>query len=118
MNGGSNRISGYTTLPPGDPNQLKSALNLGPISVGVQGDQDAFRLYSGGILDNVNDCGKDLNHAILAIGYGYDTSLNEEYFLIKNQWGTGWGENGYVRISTSANDVCGVLDYAQYAFIN
>jgi len=57
-------------------------------------------------------CGQQLDHAVLAVGYG--TLKGEEYFLVKNSWGEVWAENGYARISTSASNVCGILSNPSY----
>ena len=38
----------------------------------------------------------DLDHAVLLVGYG--TEDNTEYFILKNQWGVTWGEQGYMKI--------------------
>ena len=64
--------------------------------------------YSSGIL-SINECdGYRLDHAILAVGW--DTDGSKEYLIVKNSWGTKWGESGYVRLQVKSNDgACGVL---------
>ena len=53
-----------------------------------------------------------MNHGVLIVGYG--TEKNIDYFLVKNSWGTSWGDNGYVKISASEDNICGILSYAVY----
>ena len=77
----------------------------GPVSVAIEADQSIFQLYTSGVITS-STCGTNLDHGVLAVGYGNDATAGE-YFLVKNSWGTGWGENGYVKIG--ANNVCGIL---------
>jgi len=94
----------------GDPEQLKAALVLGPVSVAIEADQLAFQFYSGGVISS--GCGQNLDHGVLAVGYGTESGV--EYFLVKNSWGTSWGANGYVKIAATKDNVCGILSSASY----
>ena len=75
---------------------MKSALMQQPLAASVQADQPVFRYYAQGVIDTP-DCGTVLDHAILVVGYGKEMGM--EYWLVKNSWGTQWGEDGYVRIA-------------------
>jgi hypothetical protein len=74
--------------------------------------QSAFQLYSSGVLDSTS-CGTSLDHGVLAVGYGTDSSLSKDYYKVKNSWGTSWGESGYVRIVRGSN-MCGIASDASY----
>jgi cathepsin L len=82
-------VSGYNRISKSD-SALASALNSGAVTVLVYADS-AFQSYSSGILSAPTTC--NLNHAVLATGYG------SNFWKIKNSWGTGWGEAGYIRFS-------------------
>merc|ERR1712107_262862 len=82
------RISGYTGLAKTE-SALLSALNTQAIAVIVYADS-SFQSYSSGVINAPTTC--SLNHAVLATGY------TSEYIKIKNSWGTGWGEAGYIRV--------------------
>eukprot|EP01063_Lacrimia_lanifica_P028656 TRINITY_DN4228_c0_g1_i1.p1 TRINITY_DN4228_c0_g1~~TRINITY_DN4228_c0_g1_i1.p1 ORF type:complete len:212 (+),score=89.58 TRINITY_DN4228_c0_g1_i1:2-637(+) len=65
----------------------------GPISIAV--DATKWQTYSGGVMDNCGGVG--LDHGVLAVGYA------DDYWVIKNSWGTSWGEAGYIRVAKGSN---------------
>jgi C1A family cysteine protease len=77
---------------------MKKALTMGPVSVLVNAHKKHFLYYRKGIIDT-EDCTTRISHAVLAVGYGKDEKTQKEYFIIKNSWGSSWGENGYARIA-------------------
>jgi len=81
----------------------------------VHSEAVAFRHYSSGILDvDANDCPISNDHCVSAVGYG--TENGKFYYIIKNSWGTDWGESGFVRIAAAGDGpgVCGVQQYGSY----
>lgn len=102
-------VKGFVDVPSGDENALQAAVAQQPVSVAIQANQIAFQFYSSGVLTGT--CGKRLDHGVLNVGYGVDGST--PYWKIKNSWGTGWGEGGYIRIQRGV-DKCGVADAASY----
>jgi C1A family cysteine protease len=71
----------------------------------------SFQFYSKGVLDG-RQCGQDLDHGVLAVGYGTDATSGKDYFLVKNSWGQSWGNKGYIQIADSQTikgGVCGIL---------
>jgi len=75
----------------------------------VSVDASTWKQYTSGIV-NSTDCLVGTNHAVTAVGWG--TAANGgEFWIIKNSWGTDFGENGYIRVAnTKTNDygICGV----------
>nr|CAI5847974.1 unnamed protein product [Callosobruchus analis] len=91
----------------------KVGKSVGPISVGI--DASSLSAYGGGVY-NPRSCSEvQLNHGVLAVGYG-DTG-NQEYWIVKNSWGASWGENGYVRMARNHNNKCGIVSMANYVDI-
>ena len=87
---------------------MTAAIAAGPVSVAVDAGTSGFQMYQSGIL-NSTTCGTQLNHAVTAVGYGTESGQN--YFIVRNSWGSAWGENGYIRMSSDVGGagVCGVL---------
>jgi C1A family cysteine protease len=104
-------ITGVTHVAKGSSSALQSALQKQPVSIGIQADQSAFQFYESGILTGT--CGTNLDHSVLAVGY--DTS--SQYWLVKNSWGTSWGDAGYIKL-TMSGDECGILDDASYPSVS
>ena len=89
--------------------------DIGPVAVGLNGADPTFLAYKGGVFD-LPDCDQLANHALLIVGYGQD-ELDDgtllKFWIARNSWGRGWGEDGYVRIKrgsggTSVPGVCGI----------
>jgi len=92
-------ISDFTPVTKDSESSLEAAVVTGCVSVCIEADQFAFQFYSSGVLDG--QCGTNIDHCVLAVGYG--TLNGQEYWKVKNSWGTSWGEQGYVLICRACN---------------
>jgi C1A family cysteine protease len=104
------KLTGYVDVKTNNDAALASAVALNPTAVAIQANQAAFQLYKSGVLTGT--CGANLDHGVLAVGYGTD-SVGGDYWNIKNSWGETWGEAGYIRIArgesyNSGKGQCGV----------
>nr|CAD1824014.1 unnamed protein product [Ananas comosus var. bracteatus] len=107
-------ISGHEDVPANSESALLSAVANQPVSFAIDGGDMNFQHYQGGVF--TGPCGTDLNHAVTAIGYG-TADDGTKYWLIKNSWGTAWGEGGYMRIQRdvdSSQGMCGLAMQASY----
>jgi len=102
-------IAGYVALPEGDENSLVSAVALTPVSVAIEASGFAFQFYKSGVFNGA--CGTNLDHGVLAVGY--DRTPSGNYWIVKNSWGSGWGEAGYIRVALGKNK-CGIALVASY----
>lgn len=86
------------------PEKIIEILKNQPVTASIFVDR-LFQNYKSGIY-TVSECWLKANHALLTVGYVLDPV--HPYFIVKNQWGKSWGENGYIRISMAQGDgVCG-----------
>jgi cathepsin L len=86
---------GYIKLKVNDYASLVSAVaTKGPIAISLAAGSFGWQLYGGGVLTK---CDCDQDHAVQLVGYGTDQSKGD-YWLVRNSWGAGWGEKGYIRI--------------------
>ncbi|KAH8738808.1 cysteine proteinase secreted hypothetical protein transmembrane domain near N-terminus [Cryptosporidium ryanae] len=103
-------IYSYKYVFPRTPSMLKKGLaEYGPISVAIQADQTPFQFYKKGVFDA--PCGTRINHGVVLVGYDFDHKTNKEYWLVRNSWGEGWGENGYIKLAlhSGKKGTCGIL---------
>lgn len=73
---------------------IKSIINHGPLVAYIAASSFKFQYYGSGVFNDTS-CPNDidnLDHAITIVGYGTDSKTNLNYWLIKNSWGTDWGE--------------------------
>lgn len=100
---------GSFNITAGDEFELHRALyEKGPVSVAFQVVGD-FRDYESGVYTSTNckNTKDDVNHAVLAVGYGFNMDQGKAFYSIKNSWGASWGNNGYFDMEAYVN-MCGV----------
>lgn len=95
---------------------LQQAVYKQPVSVAIEADQSSFQFYSSGVL--TSSCGTNLDHGVLLVGWG---ELNgTKYWKVKNSWGSGWGDDGYILLERGIQDSagqCGITLMASYPVI-
>jgi C1A family cysteine protease len=108
-------ISTFVDVVPSSDEEMMKALSLNPVSIAIQADQREFQLYKSGVFTGA--CGTKLDHGVLAVGYGYIEG--EDFYLVKNSWGTSWGDKGYIKLGrgekyNNGDGQCGMLLQASY----
>ncbi|KAL7861654.1 hypothetical protein SRHO_G00130950 [Serrasalmus rhombeus] len=106
--------SGFSRLSVADEILLQKAVAaIGPISAAIDTSPKSFLLYQSGVYDEPACSSTKVTHAILVVGYGADCS-GRKFWLVKNSWGTQWGERGYIRMSRDKDNQCGIATRAIY----
>ncbi|KDP31767.1 hypothetical protein JCGZ_12228 [Jatropha curcas] len=106
-------ISGYEAVPANDEKSLQTAVAKQPVSVAIDAGGFSFQFYSKGIFSGF--CGTQLNHGVTAVGYG--ETDGKKYWLVKNSWGTEWGDSGYIKLrrgSKGKKGICGIAMEPSY----
>ncbi|VDK84302.1 unnamed protein product [Litomosoides sigmodontis] len=81
---------------------FKALLSKGPVATRIL-LTPKFMNYKKGVFFDKSSSPRHFSHTVLAVGY------KDNYILLKNSWGTDWGEKGYMRITTDAKQNCNIF---------
>jgi cathepsin L len=101
-------IKAFKNIPQGDETALAAALVTGPCSVAI--DASNLQSYSGGIYAPEDCSSTNLDHGVLAVGFS--NAGTGSYYIVKNSWGSSWGEDGFFRMAKDDNNMCGIATAA------
>jgi cathepsin L len=101
-------ITGYVKLVQNDYDSVMTALaTIGPLAVNVWAMP--FQSYRSGVFNGCNyKMNMDIDHVMQLVGYG--TDAGKDYWIVRNSWGSSWGENGYIRLAREKQSLntCGI----------
>ncbi|KAA0191281.1 Viral cathepsin, partial [Fasciolopsis buskii] len=103
----SAKIDDWAQLPKDEKKLAAWLVENGTITVGI--NANFLQFYMSGISHPPHFLCSDegLDHAVLLVGYGVSSFLRRPYWIVKNSWGSGWGESGYFRLYRG-DGTCGI----------
>ncbi|KAK2707938.1 uncharacterized protein LOC136028742 [Artemia franciscana] len=105
----SGTCSGYKWVFADSTSIMNILTTIGPVSAALHAN-DNFMAYDTGIYSE-SGCSTKVNHAVNIVGYGESNGI--PYWIVRNSWGSWWGDNGYILIKRGDN-VCRIEDYIAY----
>ena len=111
---GVGHISNYVEVEQNEEDDLAAkCAQYGPVCVAIDASQTSFQLYTSGIYNEPRCSPANLDHGVGCVGYGAEDGV--KYWIVRNSWGTVWGEAGYIRMIWKANQ-CGIASSACVPF--
>jgi len=90
-------ITGWARLPANNYSAVMWALaHVGPLSINI--DAIPMQSYGGGLFQGCALDKTHIDHVVQLVGYGHDEDFDKDYWIVRNSWGTTWGDQGYIQI--------------------
>ncbi|MFF4322989.1 C1 family peptidase [Streptomyces sp. NPDC001568] len=101
----------------GDEEALRAAVARGPVRTKIDASHASFQLYNSDVYDEPLCSATQTDHWVTVVGYG-TTLAGEDYWTVKNDYGTTWGELGFIRMSRNKDNQCGIATAAEEPVLN
>lgn len=109
-------IAGLQRVATRSEASLANAVAGQPVAVSIEAGGDNFQHYKKGVYNG--PCGTNLNHGVTVVGYGQEAAGGDRYWIVKNSWGQGWGDDGYIRmkkdVAGKPEGLCGIAIRPSY----
>ena len=125
------KVTNHIIVTPNSDSALMQALTVNTVSIAIEADTKSFQLYKSGIYNDYLGCNSNSNknsieqplpnidHAVVLVGYNSD--IDQNYYILRNSWDTTWGESGYMRIAKGDSygkyGMCGLLYMPMYPIV-
>ncbi|KAH3868045.1 procathepsin L-like [Dreissena polymorpha] len=109
-------VRSYHVITRGSELELQRAVAVkGPVSIGIDVHDMHFRYYRTGVYQSGFCSSTHLNHGVLVVGFG--TNEGDDFWIVKNSWGSSWGDDGYIKMARNKDNMCGVASMASYPIV-
>jgi len=98
-----------------EPELTAAISQIGPIGVGIDASGSGFQLYSSGVYISNSCSSSRANHAVTAVGFG--NLDGQDYYIVRNSWGTAWGDDGYILMGRNYGNMCAIASTPAYAMM-
>ncbi|CAG5133725.1 unnamed protein product, partial [Candidula unifasciata] len=105
-------VTGTGHIPAQREDLMVEVIHKTPLSAVLDASLQSFQIYASGIYSDPSCSSTNVDHVVQIVGYG-TTSEGQDYWILKNSWGEGWGEQGYMRIIRGKN-MCGIASGVFY----
>jgi len=110
-------ISMFLDIESGNEGVLQEVvMRYGPVSGAIDATRSSFQFYQSGVYYDASCSSNQLSHGINVVGFG-TTDKGEQYYIVKNMWGTNWGMGGYVLMARNRDNNCGIATTASFPLI-
>lgn len=101
-------LRAFGKVPQGEENIQREILARGPVVCGIACPEKFVYGYRSGVyVDDQKD--KELDHDVEIVGWGEEedeaSGEKKKYWLIRNSWGTYWGELGFFKLERGVNSL-------------
>lgn len=108
--------TGMVDIKPDEDHLKEAVATIGPVSVAIDASHESFQFYKEGVYYEPECSSESLDHGVLVVGYGTDED-GSDYWVVKNSWGTSWGQEGFIKMARNRDNHCGIASSASYPLV-
>ncbi|XP_072418128.1 procathepsin L-like [Chiloscyllium punctatum] len=108
------KITDYNWVWGGEAALEQAVREIGPMTAVINASLKSFQHYKGGVYYDEN-CNGYVTAEVLVVGFGIEDGM--KYWLVKNSWGTDWGDDGYIKIAKDRGNHCEIASFVRYPIV-